>query len=140
MSSLAAQKATAKAVIAGFDAWELEKIMAYRHPDCQIQVIPASLGRPKMNNAEYRVRLAHIMPWFRNFKATVHTEVHDAEAHTCMIHATSTAETDIGPYANEYALILTFTEDGTKVINFLEMVDSAYSSKFFAALAEAGLK
>jgi hypothetical protein len=66
--------------------------------------------------------------------------VHDAEAHTCMIHATSTAETDIGPYANEYALILTFTEDGTKVINFLEMVDSAYSSKFFAALAEAGLK
>lgn len=57
-----------------------------------------------------------------------------------MIHATSTAETDIGPYANEYALILKFTEDGTKVTRFLEMVDSAYSAKFFAALAEAGLK
>jgi hypothetical protein len=71
MSSLAAQKATAKAVIAGFDAWELEKIMAYRHPDCQIQVIPASLGRPKMNNEEYRVRLARIMPWFGNFKVVL---------------------------------------------------------------------
>lgn len=66
--------------------------------------------------------------------------MHDAEAHTCIIHATSTAETDIGPYANEYALILTFTEEGTKVIKFLEMVDSAYTEKFFAAAAEAGLK
>jgi ketosteroid isomerase-like protein len=56
------------------------------------------------------------------------------------MHATSTSETDIGPYANEYALILTFTEDGKKVTKFLEYVDSAYSMKFFAALAAAGQK
>jgi ketosteroid isomerase-like protein len=55
------------------------------------------------------------------------------------MHATSTADTDIGPYANEYALILHFTEDGKKVTKFLEYVDSAYSIKFFAALAAAGL-
>jgi ketosteroid isomerase-like protein len=52
------------------------------------------------------------------------------------MHATSTAETDVGPYANEYALILTFTEDGEKVIKFLEYVDSAYSQGFFAKLAK----
>jgi ketosteroid isomerase-like protein len=62
--------------------------------------------------------------------------VHDAEQHTCVMHATSTAETDVGPYANEYALILTFTEDGEKVIKFLEYVDSAYSQGFFAKLAK----
>jgi hypothetical protein len=56
------------------------------------------------------------------------------------MHATSTAETDIGPYANEYALILFFTEDGKKVTKLLEYVDSAYSIRFFGALAEAGLK
>jgi hypothetical protein len=55
------------------------------------------------------------------------------------MHATSTADTDIGRYANEYALILHFTEDGKKVTKFLEYVDSAYSIKFFAALAAAGL-
>jgi hypothetical protein len=55
------------------------------------------------------------------------------------MHATSTAETDIGSYANEYALILNFSEDGKKVTKFLEYVDSAYSIKFFAALAEAGI-
>lgn len=65
--------------------------------------------------------------------------MHDADAHTCIMHATSTAETDIGPYANEYALVLHFTDDGKKVTKFLEYVDSAYSMKFFAELAEAGL-
>jgi ketosteroid isomerase-like protein len=56
-----------------------------------------------------------------------------------MMHATSTAETDVGPYGNEYALVLNFTDDGKKVTRILEYVDSAYSIKFFAKLAEAGL-
>jgi ketosteroid isomerase-like protein len=56
------------------------------------------------------------------------------------MNATSTAETDIGPYANEYAPILHFTDDGKKVTEVLEYVDSAYSAKFFVALAEAGLR
>jgi ketosteroid isomerase-like protein len=54
------------------------------------------------------------------------------------MRATSTAETDIGPYANDYVLILYFTEDGEKVVKFEEYVDSAYSKGFFAKLAEAG--
>jgi ketosteroid isomerase-like protein len=61
-------------------------------------------------------------------------EIHDADAHISIIHALSTAETRIGPYANEYMLILTFTEDGKKVTKFDEFVDSAYSKDFFAAL------
>jgi ketosteroid isomerase-like protein len=64
----------------------------------------------------------------------VREEVHDACAHMSIIHASSTGETDIGPYANEYALILTFTDDGKKVTKFDEFVDSAYTNKFWAAL------
>jgi hypothetical protein len=68
MSTLAAQKATAKAVMDAFNSWDIEKIMAYRHPDCQLQILPKSLGRPVRNNDEYRERLVQIMPWFRDFK------------------------------------------------------------------------
>lgn len=65
-------------------------------------------------------------------------EIHDAAARKCIIHATSRAETKIGPYTNEYALILTFTEDGRKVTKFDEFVDSAYSEQFVSALAKEG--
>jgi hypothetical protein len=71
-------------------------------------------------------------------QATVHTEVHDVEARTCMMHASSTSDTVIGPYGNEYALVLKFSEDGSKVEKFEEFVDSGYSEKFFVRLAEAG--
>ncbi|KAH7087114.1 hypothetical protein FB567DRAFT_602682 [Paraphoma chrysanthemicola] len=138
MSTLAAQKATTQAVLDAYNAWDLDAILAFRAPDCQQQVLPASMGRPSMSNSEYRERLKILLPWFRKFTVTVHTTVHDAEQHTCMMHATSTAETDIGPYANEYALVLHFTEDGKKVVRFLEYVDSKYSSEFFAKLAEKG--
>jgi hypothetical protein len=50
------------------------------------------------------------------------------------MHASSTAHTSIGNYANEYALFLEFTEDGKKVANIAEFVDSAYTTKFFAEL------
>jgi ketosteroid isomerase-like protein len=51
-----------------------------------------------------------------------------------MLHATSTADTEIGNYTNEYALFLTFTRDGSKVVRIDEFVDSAYSAEFFAKL------
>ena len=63
-------------------------------------------------------------------------QVDDATTHQSIIHATSTAETKVGHYANEYALILTFTEDGKKVAKFEEFVDSAYSLDFFAKLSK----
>lgn len=67
-------------------------------------------------------------------QVTVLKEIHDAEAQTCAIHASSTAETPIGPYGNEYSLFLTFTDDGTKIKRFEEFVDSAYSGAYFAKL------
>ena len=66
----------------------------------------------------------------------VHKEIHDAEAHTCVIYASSMANTKIGPYTNEYALSLMFTENGKKVSRFDEFVDSEYSNRFMAALRD----
>jgi hypothetical protein len=67
MSALATQKETIKSVLDAYNAWDVEKIIAFRAPDCQQQVLPASMGRPSMNNSEYRERFNQIMPWFRKF-------------------------------------------------------------------------
>jgi hypothetical protein len=67
MSTLAIQKQTTKTVIDAYNAWDLEKMLAFRAPECQQQILPASMGRPSTNNTEYRERLTQIMPWFRKF-------------------------------------------------------------------------
>ena len=46
----------------------------------------------------------------------VHKEIHNAEAHTCVIHASSIVNTKIRLYANKYALSLTFIENRKKVL------------------------
>jgi hypothetical protein len=67
MSTLAAQKETTRAVLDAYNTWDLEKILAFRAPECIQQILPASMGRPSQNNTEYRERLTQIMPWFRKF-------------------------------------------------------------------------
>ncbi|KAF2844600.1 hypothetical protein T440DRAFT_523349 [Plenodomus tracheiphilus IPT5] len=138
LPNLAAQQDTARAVIEAYNAWDIDDIMAYRSPDCKHRVLPASMNRAANSNAEYRAYLSAIMPLYSHFTVDVKEEIHDAATRTCIIHASSKAETKIGPYTNEYALILTFTEDGRKVTKFDEFVDSAYSRQFVAALAKAG--
>ncbi|KAI4629910.1 uncharacterized protein J4E87_003097 [Alternaria ethzedia] len=136
-ANLAAQKVVAKEVIAAYNAWDIERILGYRTPDCKQNILPASLNRTAMTNDEYRVFFKRIQPLYKNFTARVLQETHDPEAHTCIIHARSTATTAIGPYGNEYALILTFTEDGTKVKYFDEFVDSAYTLDYGKRLTAA---
>jgi ketosteroid isomerase-like protein len=64
----------------------------------------------------------------------IHKQLHDAEARTCMMHASSMAETKVGRYNNEYALFLDFTDDGKQIKRIEEFADSAYSADFFAKL------
>jgi hypothetical protein len=73
MSTLAAQKETTQAVLDAYNAWDLEKIIAFRAPDCTQQILPASMGRPSMGNAAYRERMKELLPLFRKFTVT-HTD------------------------------------------------------------------
>lgn len=93
-----------------------------------------SLGRPVMDNAAYRQYFGAMMPLFKNFTPVVHQLVEDESANTVAIWCSSTAETVIGPYTNEYVLVLHFTEAGDKVEKFVEFVDTEYSKSFFGRL------
>ena len=127
---------TAIAAIDGYNTWTPEAIMAYRAPDCITQILPASLGRPPMNNEQYLAYFAPIMPAFKNFHVTVKHTIVDEEARNVVMHAHSTATTELGDYSNEYMLVLYMTVDGTKLVRFEEFVDSKYSADYLPRLRE----
>jgi len=58
--------------------------------------------------------------------------VHDAAKSKAVIYATSKADTPFGDFkwTNEYAVFVTFTEDGEKVSKVEEMVDTAFFQEF----------
>lgn len=87
-----------------------------------------------MDNASFRQYFGGIMPLFKNFTPTIHQLVEDEKANTIAIWCSSTAETPIGPYGNEYVLVLHFNEAGDKVEKFIEFVDTEYSKSFFGRM------
>ncbi|RAL68062.1 hypothetical protein DID88_008785 [Monilinia fructigena] len=68
-----------------------------------------------------------------NYKVDIYEIVHDAPRGKAVIYATSHADTPFGDFkwTNEYAVFITFTEDGTQVQKFEEMVDTAFYQEFF---------
>lgn len=60
--------------------------------------------------------------------------VEDPRDNKMAVWACSTSDTAIGPYTNEYVLLLWFNEAGDKVERFVEFVDSDYSRSMFTRL------
>ena len=58
----------------------------------------------------------------------------DVEARKVIMHLESRADTKIGVYENEYILMVEMTEEGDRVQEVWEFVDSAASSAFFGRL------
>jgi ketosteroid isomerase-like protein len=87
-----------------------------------------------MDNAAYRAYFGANIALFRNFHLTVTDLVVDetGDEGSADIWASSTADTPIGPYANEYVLQLRFR--GDRLVRVLEFVDSHGSVGFFGRM------
>ena len=90
-----------------------------------------------MNNDEYATYFAPSLPVFRNFTVETHEIIVDEEARKVVMLASSTAETDIGPYSNEYVLVIEMGRDGRQAEKVIEWVDSGHSVKYFEKLRQA---
>ncbi|KAK5659628.1 hypothetical protein OQA88_832 [Cercophora sp. LCS_1] len=127
---------TALAVIDAYNAWDIEKIMAVRAPECIHEMQPKTLGIPPMDNTAYEAWQKSIMPAFRNFKVEVLEVIEDKGDNKVAIWAKSSAETPAGPYGNEYMIVMHMNETGDKLVLLREFADSAYSHEFFPRLRE----
>jgi hypothetical protein len=87
-----------------------------------------------MDYETYERYFSAMIPYFRNFTLSVNDIFEDERENKVIVWAQSTADTNVGPYANEYKLVLYTNEAGDKIDRFLEFVDSQNSIVFFPKL------
>ncbi|KAH8195862.1 hypothetical protein TruAng_009964 [Truncatella angustata] len=108
--------------------------MAWRAESCIHEILPKSLKQPPMDNATYRAYFTTQLPLFKNFHVTVHEVFEDVVGKQVAVWCSSTADSVVGPYQNEYVMMLYFTDDGSKVVRVREFVDSAFSINHFGKM------
>jgi hypothetical protein len=127
---------TALALIAGYNKWNIEAILAPRAENCTHRVYPLRLPRPTLNITAYREYFGRILPYFKDFNVTIMDAYVDENANRVAIQASSTAMSVIGPYANEYVLMMKMTECQDQIYEVREFVDSEIGTVFFPKLAQ----
>ena len=125
---------TALSVIAGYNAWNMDAIMAPRSENCTHRVYPDRLGRPTLNRTAYITYFSSLLPFFDNFTVTVTGQYVDEERNQVALQAFSKADSVLGPYGNEYVVMMKMTECQTQVYEVREFVDSEASAHFFPNL------
>jgi hypothetical protein len=140
--------ATAHRFMESYHSWDMDKILSVRSPNCIHHCPPKSLhGGPSYTNAEFAAFFSNILPLLRNFRGEVvgggdkeESFVVDVERRKVAMHLRGYADSDIGPYENEYIVVLKMTERGDLVEEIVEFLDSGYTEKFFGKLQAAHAK
>ncbi|KAK3331504.1 hypothetical protein B0H66DRAFT_598986 [Apodospora peruviana] len=136
-SEMSTRRKTALAMVEAYETLDVAKIMAFRTPECTFQALPRSMNRPEMNNKEYAAHLGQVVKALSNLKIVVEEVFEDAAENKVVLWARGTADTKVGPYVNEYILMIYLNESGDRVTRFCEFVDSAFVAGFFPKLHQA---
>jgi len=131
------QKRTALAVVAAFNAMDIDAIISHRSPGCMRHIQPSSLNIAPSNNTEYAQQLQRLTAMFQNFELSVQDVVEDREAFRVVLWLKARADTVVGEYVNEYVWTLDFDETGEKIVRMHEFVDSAVQREFWPKLEGA---
>jgi ketosteroid isomerase-like protein len=123
---------TARSYIDGFNTNTAEGIIASRTPDCKQIIHPSTVPppwkSPPRSNEDYQAWIVPGFKMIRNIRLSLvegQDMLVDDMARKVMLHLRSTGETDAGPYANEYMIVLKMTDDGKLIKEIVEFVDSA---------------
>nr|A0A4P8DJV0.1 RecName: Full=Monooxygenase dmxR10; AltName: Full=Dimeric xanthone biosynthesis cluster protein R10 [Cryptosporiopsis sp. 8999]QCL09101.1 DmxR10 [Cryptosporiopsis sp. 8999] len=127
------QAATLAKFIEGWKTFTPEAWTETWTDDCTQNFLPFTMGVPPRTKPEVLKLLPSLLGVLHNYKLEIYSVLHDASKGKAAIYATSFADTPFGDFkwTNEYAVFLTFSEDGTQVSKLEEMVDTAFYKEFF---------
>ncbi|KAK2594648.1 hypothetical protein QQS21_007624 [Conoideocrella luteorostrata] len=127
------QKATIDKFLSSWINGNAEDTIALWSDDFHQRLLPFSLEQPTQSRAHAEVVYTKLVASLTNWKVDIKHIVHDAAKGTAAIYATSSADTPLPgeKWTNEYSVFLSLSEDGQKISDLQEMVDSAFYKQFF---------
>jgi ketosteroid isomerase-like protein len=128
---------TAQRFLALYNQWTIPSLLAPRSPGCIHHMGPKSLASPSRTNEEFAAFVTPVLSTFRNFELAVIDEEEtlvDVEKRLVSMHCRSQADTDVGPYENEYYFTIRVSRDGDRVEEIWEFLDTAYTLQILEKL------
>jgi hypothetical protein len=117
---------TAQAVLHGYSTLKAEDMLAPLSPTFTHQVLPASLNMPTRDIEAFKIHAGRIGSIFSTFKMVPQRMFEDPEKNSVIIYAKMIGElTQLGPWENECFMTLRMSQNGEKVEEITEFVDSA---------------
>lgn len=124
--------ATAYALLEAYSSLSPDQILAQLDDNGRYQVLPDSLGMPQRTKDEFAAHAAGITSVFKSFKMIPQAIYEDAASNVVVIHAKMDGQLAKGPggrWENECVMLLSMNEDGTKIVEIKEFVDSDKAMK-----------
>ncbi|KAK3655183.1 hypothetical protein LTR56_003604 [Elasticomyces elasticus] len=135
-------RATTEGFVHSFDGrWTTGATLSYRSPHCKHTMLPSALGlgTKEKNNDEWAAHFKRLDGIVTNAETTIHDYLAVPNERRAVCRTSLTADTSVGPYANDYVWFFTFDEDGRKIVSITEFMDSKAGAEMLRKLTEAGL-
>ncbi|KAK5693222.1 hypothetical protein LTR17_025198 [Elasticomyces elasticus] len=136
-NTLSNQKGNVHAFFDALNAKDIDGIIAARTPECLHIVTPGPMLGETRTNDEQRAWMRKTMAMLGGdfFTTTISREIHDANLHEAAVHAHAVSpKTPAGTFKIDFILFVKFTEDGTKMAEVTEVINSNYPTEFHAKM------
>jgi len=117
---------TAYKVLETYSTLNVEKMLEPLADNFTHQVLPESLGQPPRDRETFAKHATGFTSIFKEFAMVPQTVFEDPENNAVVAYCKMEGELNgLGPWHNECIIIMKMSEDGTKLVEHKEFVDSA---------------
>jgi hypothetical protein len=126
---------TARAYTTAHNEQDWDSIHTLCSATCVHRAGPISIKNPDRNNDEYIAFNTEVFKMMHTYHAEITGAVADETSKKVVLYLHAKATADAGEYENEYIITLTMTDDGKKVVDQYDFIDS---QTMFTWIAKVG--
>ena len=128
---------TVRALLDGYESLSVSRLLEPLADNFHHQVLPESLGMKRRDKKDFEQHAKGIFAIFDNFRMIPQSITEDTERGIVVVHARmrGTIKVIHDEWRNECILMIQLSEDGTKIVEIQEFVDSMKAVEMRQALA-----